>query len=241
MIQQSAPFMPPIGGSMTSCQVFLFGDLATHFEDELRQLLYVEGNESLRSFFEQVSFALREECGKLPNNQQDLFPRFTTLIDLISKLGETEGTPVLRFCLLSVCEIGQFLRYETINPLRLKQALTENPRYFGEGSHPYPTAGNSYCLGLCTGSFAAAAVSTSQTLSELIPAGVEAVLTAFRTALRSFVVRDDIARPTSGTRRSWSAVINVQEDEAVEMIDRFCLAKVRKRLSRDMLYLTLTS
>lgn len=110
MIQQSTPFMPPIGGNMTSCQVFLFGDLAAHFEDELRQLLYVEGNESLRSFFERVSFALREECGKLSSSHQELFPRFTTLVDLISKLGETEGTPVLRFCLLVVCEIGQFLR-----------------------------------------------------------------------------------------------------------------------------------
>lgn len=110
MIQQSTPFMSPIRDITTSCQIFLFGDLATHFEDELRQLLYVEGNESLRSFFEQVSFALREECGKLPSYQQELFPRFTTLSDLISKLGETEGTPALRFCLLSVCEIGQFLR-----------------------------------------------------------------------------------------------------------------------------------
>src|SRR5699024_12810178 len=69
----------------------------------------------------------------------------------------------------------------------LEQKLTLFSRHFGEGSNPYPTAGNSYCLGLCTGSFAAAAISTSQTLSELIPAGVEAVLTAFRTALRSLM------------------------------------------------------
>jgi len=99
---------------MTSCQVFLFGDLAIHFEDELRQLLHIKTNESLRSFFDQLSYALREEFGNLPNSQQDLFPRFTALVDLLSKLGETEGTPVLRFSLLCACEIGQFIRYEIV-------------------------------------------------------------------------------------------------------------------------------
>jgi naphtho-gamma-pyrone polyketide synthase len=102
--------MQPRMGTMASCQVFLFGDLAIHFEDELRQLVHVRGNESLRSFFDQVSYALRQEFGNLPSSQQDLFPRFTTLVDLVSKLGETEGTPILRFTLLPVCEIGQFIR-----------------------------------------------------------------------------------------------------------------------------------
>jgi hypothetical protein len=109
---------------MTSCQVFLFGDLAIHFEDELRHILHVKGNESLHSFFDQVGFALREEFGNLPKSQQDLFPRFTTLVDLLSKLGETEGTPVLRFCLLSICEIGQFIRYETGSPRHSRRTKT---------------------------------------------------------------------------------------------------------------------
>ncbi|KFY41333.1 hypothetical protein V494_03051 [Pseudogymnoascus sp. VKM F-4513 (FW-928)] len=190
-----------------SCQVLLFGDLASHFEDELCQLVHVRGNEMLRSFFDQVSHALRQEFGDLPSSQQDLFPRFTTLVDLVSKLAETDGTPVLRFTLLPVCEIGQFIRY------------------FGEGSGLYPSATDSYCLGLCAGGFAAAAISTSQTLAELIPAGVEAVLAAFRTALCSLVVRSNIEEPSNNTHQSWSAVVNIQEDEASELIKRFILEK----------------
>lgn len=102
--------MQPRTEIMASCQVLLFGDLAIRFEDELRQLVHVRGNESLRSFFDQVSHAIRQEFGNLPSSQQDLFPRFTTLVDLVSKLAETEGNPVLRFTLLPVCEIGQFIR-----------------------------------------------------------------------------------------------------------------------------------
>ncbi|KFY68272.1 hypothetical protein V496_01192 [Pseudogymnoascus sp. VKM F-4515 (FW-2607)] len=192
---------------MGSCQVLLFGDLAIRFEDELRQLVHFRGNESLSSFFDQVSYALRQEFGNLPSSQQDLFPRFTTFVDLVSKLAETEGTAVLRFTLLPVCEIGQFIRY------------------FGEGSRPYPSATDSYCLGLCAGGFAAAAVSTSQTLAELIPAAVEAVLTAFRTALCTLAALEDIEGPNQDKHQSWSAVVNIQEDEASELIKRFILEK----------------
>ncbi|KFZ09262.1 hypothetical protein V501_05642 [Pseudogymnoascus sp. VKM F-4519 (FW-2642)] len=202
---------------MASCQVLLFGDLAIRFEDELRQLVHIRGNESLRSFFDQVSYALRQEFGNLPSSQQDLFPRFTTLVDLVSKLVETEGNPVLRFTLLPVCEIGQFIKY------------------FGEGSRLYPSATDSYCLGLCAGGFAAAAVSTSQTLAELIPAGVESVLTAFRTALCTLAVRNDIEEPDNGHHRSWSAVANIQEDEASDLIERFILEKGLSHSSKPYL------
>jgi naphtho-gamma-pyrone polyketide synthase len=109
--------IPPIADSTQSCQVFLFGDLTTPFENDLRQLLHVKGNETLRSFFDQVGFAFRQEFAKLPAPQQNLFPRFTTLVDLISKVGETEGTPALKFALLCLCEIGRFIRYEPAIPI----------------------------------------------------------------------------------------------------------------------------
>lgn len=95
-------------------QIFLFGDLTVSFEERLRHLLHLQGNALLRSFFDQAGFALRKECGDLPAEQQDLFPRFTTLVDLLPKLGETEGTPILRFALLCLCELGQFIRYSIL-------------------------------------------------------------------------------------------------------------------------------
>jgi Starter unit:ACP transacylase in aflatoxin biosynthesis len=113
---QSTAFTPLILGTMqSSCQIFLFGDLTVSFEEDLRQLLHVKDNAILHSFFEQASFAFRAECAKLPAHQQAWFPRFTTIIDLLSKLGETEGTPALRFALLCLCEIGQFLRSDSVS------------------------------------------------------------------------------------------------------------------------------
>ena len=51
----------------------------------------------------------------LPEEEQDLFPRFTTLIDLIHRLGETEGTSALGFFLLSVHEVAQCIVYVVRN------------------------------------------------------------------------------------------------------------------------------
>ena len=102
---------------MDSCQVFLFGDLTVSFEEDLRQLLHTKGNGSLSSFLDQVGFALREELGKLVSGLQDLFPRFTTLVDLLFKLKGSEGAPALKFALLCLYQIGHFIRYETSEDL----------------------------------------------------------------------------------------------------------------------------
>jgi len=107
--------------------------------------------------------------------------------------------------------------------------LTTMPRYFGEGSRPFPSAANSYLVGLCTGSFAAAAISTSRTISELIPAAIEAVLAAFRTGLCSLELRNDIESPVRDISRSWSAVVSAEEAQAAELIHTFSSANVSLR------------
>lgn len=72
-------------------QVLLYGDLSLmQFEDQLRRSLHVKTNPLLISL-----------------EQQDLFPRFNTLIDLLAKFSEADGTPVLGFFLLSVHEVAQ--------------------------------------------------------------------------------------------------------------------------------------
>lgn len=103
------------GASQSTCaspeyHVLLFGDLSsTGFEDGLRRLSHVKNNPLLSSFLDQVGLRLRELVGGLPSQHQDFFPRFTTLIDLVARIGETSGTPVLRFFALSVYEIAQFV------------------------------------------------------------------------------------------------------------------------------------
>lgn len=69
-------------------------------------------------------------------------------------------------------------------------------------------------IGLCTGSLAAAAISTSRSVFELVPAALEAVLVAFRTGLRSVEVRQDIEPNALDTSSSWSMIVGIQEGQA---------------------------
>ncbi|KAF2676586.1 polyketide synthase [Lentithecium fluviatile CBS 122367] len=181
------------------CHILLFGDLSLiQFEEQFRRILHVKTNALLTSFLDRVNYALRRLLETLPVEQQVLFPRFTTLIDLVSKLGETEGTPILRFFLLSVHEIAQFIVY------------------YGSGSKSYPSPANTFVLGPCTGGFAAAAVSCSQSLPDIIPNGVEAVKTAFKTALRSYLVGQSLSRVQATQSKSWSVALNAQRVVDVE-------------------------
>ena len=80
-------------------------------------------------------------------------------------------------------------------------------------------------MGLCAGSFAAAAISTGQTISELLPAAIEAVLVAFQTVLRSFEARNDIEH-RSVASPVWSVIVGVQDEQASTTLDAFSEAKV---------------
>lgn len=96
----------------TQSQILLFGDLSLiQFKDQLQHLLHVKNNPLLTSLFNRVNYALRRLIEVLPEGQQDLFPRFTTLIDLVHRLGDTEGTSALGFFLLSVHEVAQCIVY----------------------------------------------------------------------------------------------------------------------------------
>ncbi|KAF7559526.1 hypothetical protein G7046_g4638 [Stylonectria norvegica] len=205
---------------MESCRIILFGDLSFAFEDDLKALLLIRDNPLLTSFLEQVGARVRDEIGCLSSQRQSLFPRFTTLIDLLSKLGETEGTPILRFCLLSICQIGQFIKYFQCSP-SLKPVSHTCISYYGRSGRVYPTPENTYCIGICAGSFAAAAVSSSQSLVELIPSAIDAVLVAFRTACASFTARNDIIGNDSQKGGCWSVIVAGEEAEFEQKIDDF--------------------
>ena len=97
--------------------------------------------------------------------------------------------------------------------LVVNQSLTST-RYYGEGSKPYPHPSNSFVIGLCTGSLAAAAISASRSVFELVPAAIEAVLVAFRTGLRSVEIRQDIEPNDQSTSPSWSMILAIQEEQA---------------------------
>ena len=90
--------------------IVVFGDLTYSYLRELKQLIHIRGNASLSDFFTRVSFAFRHEFASLPLLEQNWLPRFTELADLLENVNQTEGAPALRFALLSVYQIGRFIR-----------------------------------------------------------------------------------------------------------------------------------
>lgn len=81
----------------------------------------------------------------------------------------------------------------------------------------FPT--DSLLVGLCTGSFAAAAVATSSCVADVVTAGVEAVIYAFRTALHSFRLAKDME--TTSALQSWSTVVTLPNNEATDLIQQY--------------------
>jgi naphtho-gamma-pyrone polyketide synthase len=94
----------------SSSQVFVFGDQTSAFEADLRTLLHIKDNESLRSFFEKANYALRVEIAKLPISQQELFPRFTCVLDRLQNYRASGGNPALGLSLLTLNHLGRFIK-----------------------------------------------------------------------------------------------------------------------------------
>ena len=94
----------------TPSQVFVFGDQTSAFESDLRSLLHIKDNESLRSFFEKANYALRVEIARLPISQQELFPRFTCVLDLLQHYRASGGNPALGLSLLTLNHLGRFIK-----------------------------------------------------------------------------------------------------------------------------------
>ena len=81
-------------------------------------------------------------------------------------------------------------------------------------------------IGLCTGQLAAAAVSSSKTVGELIPAGVETVVLALRLGLCVVKLRGLVERDDSSSA-SWSVLVSgILEQEAHDLIKKHGITNV---------------
>lgn len=94
--------------------------------------------------------------------------------------------------------------------------------YHTTGRRQYPNAAKDHVLGLCTGSLAAAAVCGSGSVAELIPAGVEAVLLAFRIGVKVSKAGQDIE--SCHSQDAWTIATGLAEDEVNAAIECFSAA-----------------
>lgn len=96
--------------------------------------------------------------------------------------------------------------------------------------HAYPSGDEACIIGLCTGQLASAAVSSSKTVGELIPVGVETVVLALRLGMCVLKVQELIEPSKTGTS-SWSVLVSgMREPEAQALIQKFAKQNVSIQL-----------
>jgi naphtho-gamma-pyrone polyketide synthase len=94
------------------CTSYLFlGDLTYDFRKDLLQLLHVKGCPSLADFFAQLQPAIQNEIASIPRREREWFPQSTDPVELVDNMDTTKGTPVMRFTLPCVYQLGRFLKY----------------------------------------------------------------------------------------------------------------------------------
>nr|BAJ65431.1 polyketide synthase [Aspergillus aculeatus] len=180
-------------------RVYLFGDQTSDFEAGLRRLIQAKNNTIVQSFFQQSFYALRQEISKLPPAQRKLFPRCTSLIDLLARYRESGPSPVLESAFTCIYQLGSFINY------------------YGDLGNAYPSE-DCQLVGLCTGLLSCAAVSASKNVGELLPAAVEAVVVALRLGLCVLRVRELV--DSEATSSSWSVLVSgLSEENASTLIE----------------------
>lgn len=96
-------------GDSPPVEILLFGDSTANIDRHFQQLLNCKGNPELQSLFDHASLAFRREFARLPRDQHEWFPRFTSMIDLVAGVEGSIGEPALRLALLCVYQVGLVL------------------------------------------------------------------------------------------------------------------------------------
>lgn len=91
-------------------RVYLFGDQTGDFDAGLRRLLHSKNNSLVTAFFQRCYHALRQEITKLPPSQRQIFPRFTSIVDLLARYRESGVNPALESALTCIYELASFIK-----------------------------------------------------------------------------------------------------------------------------------
>ncbi|EUC44947.1 hypothetical protein COCMIDRAFT_37278 [Bipolaris oryzae ATCC 44560] len=167
--------------------IYLFGDQTFDVEPHFSGLLEARDNLFLHTLLRGAYNAIRAEIYTLPPEVRNELPRFTCLEDLASwkHSGTGKRCLALDMAITTLWQLGTFIL---------------------QAEACYRTPNCSVVVGLCTGTFAAAAVSCSKNTTELIPLAIEAVIASFKTG----VLVQDIAQrlaPSQDLDQSWAILI----------------------------------
>ncbi|KAL6874701.1 ketoacyl-synt domain-containing protein [Trichoderma novae-zelandiae] len=175
-----------------SVRVLVFGDQSSCSLSKLQLLLLKKNNPYLTSFIDQVNHTLRHEIARLTTAERQSFPAFSSIQNLVSRVlkdDKNSRNAALESTLATIYQLCCFLNY------------------FGNGRETYPTGPTTQVSGLCIGALAAAAVSFSQSLGELVQAGIDAVRVSLRVGLLVARTAALFGHPQSAGISSWSYAI----------------------------------
>lgn len=91
-------------------RVYLFGDQTADFDSGLRRLLQAKNDSFLIAFFQKCYHALRKEISQLPPSERQMFPRFTSIVDLLARYRENGPNAALESTLTSIYQLGCFIQ-----------------------------------------------------------------------------------------------------------------------------------
>ena len=92
--------------------VFLFGDQANEYNNNLRGKLHQKHMPALTSFLEQANAALKDEVALQPGLIRKTIPNFSTLLDLVDWLDESKvSNPAIESAICTISQIACFIRW----------------------------------------------------------------------------------------------------------------------------------
>ncbi|KAB8801877.1 hypothetical protein FH972_026699 [Carpinus fangiana] len=163
-----------------------------------KELLRNRDNLVLEGFLVKAYDAVRAEIYKLPQQDREDLPRFTALDDLVLWNQVGRRCVPLDMAVTTIYQLGTFI------------SQADNVSYGADSSR---------VAGLCTGAFAAAAVSCSRSTLDIVPLAVDAVIAAFRTGMQVTEVGKRIA-PSLDSDKSWSII--VPDAASTDAVHKFC-------------------
>ncbi|RCI15849.1 hypothetical protein L249_1704 [Ophiocordyceps polyrhachis-furcata BCC 54312] len=177
-------------------QLYLFGDQTFDIQPHFKALLRQRSHPILEDFLTKAYDAVRAEIYKLPYDDRQDVPRFTSLDDLASWNQSGKRSIPLDMAVTCIYQLGSF--------------ISQTDSWDSSSSR---------VAGICTGALAAAAVSCSRNAVELVPLAVEAVTAAFRVGMLVADVAQRVA-PSKTLEESWSVL--VPGAASYETVRSFC-------------------
>ena len=217
------------GNMAEASEVLLFGDETSDSREPLQKLCERQRGVVFVHFIDKLNEVLREEVRRQPRHVKEQIPPFTDVLDLVKRYQDsTSRNPLLETTLACIFQLGSVVRYIALHT-RSGIQTDPLPSFFQDHPSQYIIPSNTVLVGLCTGLLAAAAVSASQNVLDLIANALNIVRVAFRIGVKV----NGAAERLSATRdaevsQSWSRlVVGAQKDASISEVAQFNKTQVR--------------